>query len=288
MVFNLHRSVHLSRVVFFCVLFMLPVLIAGCGIGGIGGGGGGNSPEDNPEDQVEIPPAITAMERQLLDIMQQADLVPVIRESSETGAEPTFDETIMGLVLTKEIEEMNGPQEQEEQMPETEEEIWDRIKTTLTDLHNQWNDLEPVLRDKGTPRDNINQFENTLDNLTVLSTEQNYFGVMDGANQLTGDLSDFIYHFAEETTSTAYSLKTHLRNILLRAAEGNYREAEASMDNMRDRQPVLTKTLTDDDAGELDAAMDNMQRAVEKQSLVLVQVNAAVLMEKLASAVPEE
>lgn len=256
------------------LLFIIMYFTVGCGMGG--------NPEDGRQDQKEMPRAIMEMESGLQEIMLQADLIPLIEQYAAAGL--TFEETILGEVLAREMEQkLNELQQQD--MPQSEEEAWDNIKMTVTELYGHWNDLEPQLMQESVSREEMNSFEQNLDSLTVRSTAQNRFEVMGTANQLTGCLSQFMAPFAEPPSPLAHELKFHLRELVLKAAAGDYGGAAANMGFIKEQGPVLSDALGEGDAAELDTAISNLQRAVEKENLDLIRVNAAVLMENLAAAI---
>jgi len=283
-----------TKNIIFIVLMLLILSSAGCNVEE-------NSEENNQEDK-ETPGVIEEMGSGLLEIMQQADLIPVIemdeedqanrdaetgeqegdeQEGAEEVDEPTFEETILGEVLKREIE----TESQEQELPEDTEEIWDNIKITITELHDQWNELEPLLVRENVSGDQISDFEEDLDSLTVFSTEQNRFAVLTAANRLTGHLANFMVPFAENPVSKIYELKFHLRTILLQAAANNYEEARGILADMKEQRESLTYALEKEDAEELDISLNNLQGALDKQNPGLVNIKAAIVMEKLVQVI---
>ncbi len=294
------------------VLLLMALMLLSAGCGG----------EDNPDgnEQVELPAEITEMESGLLNIMQQADLVPVVlseqaqpdngadeqtnkeaeaeeEETEENEEEPagedeaavaqvnelTFEETILSEVLEKEGDAVDATDEEE--LPESTEIIWDNIKETVAELHNHWSELEPLLVEENITQDVINNFEEGLDNLTVYITERDYFGTMDAANQLTNPLSKFMVPFAENIISLTHELKFHIRNIVLQAARENYAGAQESLDYIKEQRPDLSKELDEAEFRELEMSLDNLQRVLDKQNLDLVILNAAVVMENMVQII---
>ena len=263
-----------------------------------------------------MPGEILEMESGLLRIMQQADLVPIVfseqvqpdngaeeenEVNEEAEAEPndedeeangeseaavarmdelTFEDTILWEVLDKETDGTD-----EEDMPESTEIIWNDIKETVAELHHAWNELEPLLVAGNITQDVIDYFEEGLDNLTMYSTEQDYFATMDTANQLTAQLSEFMVPFSENVVSLTYGLKFHIRNIVLQAAKGDYAGAQKSLDYIKEQRPDLAKELDETEFRELELSLDNLQRVLDKQNLDLIIINAAVVMENMVQVI---
>ena len=139
--------------------------------------------------------------------------------------------------------------------------------------------------EKNVSQEVISKFEDELDRLTVSATAQQPFSVLSAANELTGYLYKFMASFAETPVPLTYEFKYHVRNILLQADSGAYGEAEESLAYMKEQKPALTMALEEKKAStqdaELNASLDNLQRALDKQNFDLVKVNAAVVMENL-------
>lgn len=206
----------------------------------------------------------------------------------------TFEETLLAEVLKREEEdepEVLEERGEEADTPRNAEELWDNVKINVASLHDQWDELEPILIKENVPPDAINQFKEELDTLTQVSVEEDYFGTLVAANQLTEFLPEFMKPFAENNAPIAYELKYHVRNVVLTAAEENYDEAQESLDYMKERVRSLNDDLEEEEAqdtvAELQTSLDNLDRAIEKEELNLIKIKAAVTMENLVEAIDE-
>ena len=145
--------------------------------------------------------------------------------------ELTYEDTLLGELLKAEGFDVEG-----QTLPQSTDIIWDGINKSITRLYSQWNDLEPLLMEEESIfQGEITHFEEGLDNLTVFSTEQNYFAAMTAANQLTGNLANFMASFADNKIVPLYKLKFHLRSIVLQAATDNYPKAQESLDYIKEQ-----------------------------------------------------
>ena len=262
-------------------LFSLLFFCAGCG--------GGDNPEGNRQAQKEMPRAIPEMENGLLIILQQADLIPVTTRLSEQGQPAqsdlellTFEETLLGELLQREMEAEGG---EKQKPPKNTEIVWDTIKEKITELHSLWNELQPLLMEENIPQTEIVNFEEGLDNLTVLGTEQDYIGTMTTANRLAGHLAKFMLPFTETKVSLAYELKYHVRNIVLQAALNDYARAQESLNYLEEQSPALANKLDEEEFNALKASVDDLQRVLLKQNIELVILNSAIVMENMVQAI---
>jgi len=286
---------HFKKKYIFLMLLFLILNIAGCNLIPGCNAGEENSEERSQEEKV-MPNEINEIQTAALEIMQQADLIPLVEEVSQQSegdpeaeeqeaeeVELTFEKTILGDVLIRELEAEGTDDGESIQLPEDTKEIWDNIKINVAKLHEQWNELEPMVIQENVYIDTINAFEEELDSLTVFSTEQNYFGTLVAANELTLHLSKMMIPFAEDLIPTVHELRYHVRNILLNAAIDNYRAARQSLNYLKEHSLSVTSALKESEkrAEEFNISLDNLQRALDNQNLNLININAAIVMDEL-------
>ncbi|NLX91624.1 MAG: hypothetical protein GXZ07_08585 [Firmicutes bacterium] len=275
-----------------CIILLLLVLMlimAGCA---------GERKSEEKQEQKEVPPAIKEIEGVLLSIMQQADLIPATeklsgqsqtnsgsKEGNQEKGKPvkelTYEDTLLGELLKAE-----GFEVEEQKLPQSTDIIWDGINKSIARLYSQWNDLEPLLKEsESVSQAEIAQFEEGLDNLTVFSSEQNYFATMTAANQLTGNLANLMASFADNKVIPLYKLKFHLRSIVLQAATDDYSGAQESLDYIKGQKPVLTQSLDENELRALELSLEDLQRVLDKQNLELVILNASIVMGNTARVI---
>jgi hypothetical protein len=262
------------------------------------GCGGGKKSSQKPETQKKPPEAFVDIEKGALNIMQQADLVPIIEKNmkeeqkeAEAGANQqeskektrisdlTYEDTLLGELLKTEGLEMEN-----KEIPQETAVIWDNIASTITNLHTKWNELQPQVIKESVPQEKIDDFERQLDILTVFSNEQNYFNTMVAANMLTGNLAELVSPFVDQKVLPVYEFGYHLRNTVLYAAADDYKKAEESLDYITRRAPVLEQSLSKEKFQALEFSLEDLQRALQKQNLELTILNAAVVMENVGGA----
>ncbi len=302
--------------------------------------------EAQQEEEEEMPEEIEEVESGALEIMQQADLVPVIdmvsEEAGEDGQEEEenennkdnkdnedneenenegeneeedgneeesgeeeseqqennleeiiiMEDVVLSEVLVKERENENENNlEEETQYPQDTREIWHNIESAILRLYEQWDRLEPQLAGENISPEDLESFEENLDSLTIASTEENYYETLTVTNELTRHLPVFMTPFSENCTPAAYELKYHTRNIVLTSAAGNYAGAQDSLSYMNQLESRLSEDLEEKDAEEtaqqLKTSLSNLQRAVEKQNIDIIKVNAAVNMENIVQAIED-
>ncbi len=298
-----------KKTVLIIILFFV-ISIAGCG-GFPGCGTVEKKSDKSDQGKKELPAEITDMEISVLKILHQANLAPLVElisrqpgkeagsqetgggggqksgESAEQGQKEeiklTFEKTILGEVLKREMEAEGSSNEESKKIPQDTEEIWDNIKTTITGLHDLWNKLEPAVAQENVPADTVKAFEETLENLTVAITEQNYFTTLSYANEFTGHLSKISAPFAQDAVPAVNEQKYHVRNILLSVADNNYAEAQRSINYILEHSQAITSSLKEREkkSHSLNISMNNLQEALYEQNLGLINIKAAIVMEEL-------
>lgn len=300
------------------IILLFVISIAGCG-SFPGCGTAEKKSDKNAQDKKEMPEEIMDMEASVLKIMHQADLIPLVElMSRQSGGEAggqgsgegggqnsggggeqeagggggqgqkqdvklTFEKTILGEVLKREMEAEGSNNEEINKIPENTEEIWNNIKTTVIGLHDQWNKLEPTVMQENIPSDTVNSLEETLESLTLAITEHNYFNTLSFANELTGHLSKISAPFAQNAIPAINEQRYHVRNILLSAANNNYEEARGSLNYIKEHSRAVTSSLKEREkkSDSLNMCIDNLQGALDEQNLGLINIKAAIVMEEL-------
>jgi hypothetical protein len=273
------------------------------------------NPQGGGQQQKPMPEEVEGIERSAVEIMTQADLIPLIAKVSppmqgEQGGTQqgvgenqqnqggggvqgqketiTFEETILAEVLKREqAGQVGGGQESGEgqDIPKDTEEAWDKIKMTLVELYNQWNTVEPLLVEENVPPEAINGFEEALDNLTMASTNKDYFGTLTAANQVTKYLAQFMDPYGDNASSQATELKYYLRSLVLNAAIEDYVSAWENFNQLKIRERPIVNDLEEQDARETaeeyKSSLNNLERALEKEDIDLIKINAAVVMDNI-------
>ncbi|ACB84319.1 hypothetical protein [Natranaerobius thermophilus] len=227
-------------------------------------------------------------------------------EEEKETEQITFEETIFMEVIQVEKEDNddetgeendqeNDEEDQEVEIPESSEEIWDDIKISITELYEeQWDKLESELKGEVANED-LDSFEEVLDELTLASTEMDYMGTMKAANELTLSLAAFQEPFAEEDVSESlpdsYRLKYHVRDILLNSVVNDFDSADEGLEEMTDLNESVEEGLINKDEEELyddySLAFEDFQDSVEEQEFELIKVSSIRIMDNIVEMIEE-
>ena len=302
-----------KKIHFFIIAFFLIFSLSACGQKP-------QKPSPKTEDTPpEMPKVIEELEKDLLKIMTLADKIPYFerviietekieeekkkeeaematggeesksqpKESSQTPqVQPkpmTIEESILTEVLNK--EKTSSEDKEEEKPPKDITETWKSINTTTRGLHDKWNVLEPLLIQQSISPETVAEFEDTLDRLTNLAINNNYFGSITTANRLTLFLPKFMTVFKKDIPPTVYVLKYHVRDVVLNTAVENYPQAQESLNHIKEQGQSIKSDLIEkkakSTADKFDASVINLQKSLDKKDINLIKINAAITMKNI-------
>lgn len=195
----------------------------------------------------------------------------------------TIDEGILTELMKR--EKTDSAEKQSQKIPKNLAELWNGINSTILGLHNKWNVLEPQLIQQGISPEVMNNFETTLDNLTKAGIENKYFETLSIANNLTAYLPDFMAYFKKEVPPSIYTLKYHIRNLVLNAAVGNYQAAQESLNKLKEHGQTLKPQLIEKKGkatiDKFDASVNNLEKSLNKKDLHLIKINSSIVLKNI-------
>ncbi|WZL74584.1 hypothetical protein QBE52_07800 [Clostridiaceae bacterium 35-E11] len=281
-------------------------------------------PKEKQEDGLKpMPKVIEEIEKDTLKIMNQADMVPYFERVIVEKKKIEEDKKIEEMQMSKPAENANDqkPEEKPKEMSSSQEqpkpmtiaesiltdvlkreevssnasetkkppkdiaEVWKKINTSIKGLHYKWNILEPLLIQQNITPETIKEFEDTLDNLTKYGIDQNYFDTLSSANRLTAYLPKFMSYFKTEISPITYTLKYHIRSVVLNSAIGQYSMAQEALNKMKEQSQSLKSELIEkkakSTADKFDASILNSQKSLDKKDLNLIKINASIVMKNV-------
>ncbi|MFT9497119.1 hypothetical protein [Anaerosolibacter sp.] len=201
----------------------------------------------------------------------------------EKPAPMAIEEGILTELMKR--EKSDEAEQEEKKTPKSLDEVWTSVNGTILGLHNKWNVLEPQLIQQGVSPESMNNFENTLDNLTKFGFEKKYFETLSVANNLTAYLPDFRAYFKREVPPSIYTLKYQVRNLVLNAAVGDYDAAQESLSKLKDHGQTLKPQLIEKKAkattDKYDASVNNLEKSLGKKDLQLIKINSSIVLKNI-------
>jgi len=263
-------------------------------------------PEPKP-DESQLPiQTLEEFEIELINLMSQVDLVPYYqkqiaakkkkeeeeKQGQKEGQNKEFKPVPVTSndVLLMEILEQEKPdsfRKEEKEIPDDIVFIWHDINEGINKLHQKWNDLEPELEKNRVSAETISQFDNTLNSLTVSSTENKYLETLLKANTLTGYIAEFIQEFNDDVLAAIFSIKYHARKIVLDSANNNYQNIDKEIEAIKSAEKTLATELEKKNSKELaeklKISVTDLERALPRKDVNIVKIKASILVKNITA-----
>lgn len=263
-------------------------------------------PEPKP-DESQLPiQTLEEFEIELINLMSQVDLVPYYqkqiaakkkkeeeeKQGQKEGQNKEFKPVPVTSndVLLMEILEQEKPdsfRKEEKEIPDDIVFIWHDINEGINKLHQKWNDLEPELEKNRVSAETISQFDNTLNSLTVSSTENKYLETLLKANTLTGYIAEFIQEFNDDVLAAIFSIKYHARKIVLDIANNNYQNIDKEIEAIKSAGKTLATELEKKNSKELaeklKISVTDLERALPRKDVNIVKIKASILVKNITA-----
>lgn len=178
------------------------------------------------------------------------------------GAESTVEESVLDQIVSieKEFEEEendNGEENNNEENQNNEEdnndedeketdspdEIWDKVQDDTANLHEMWDDIAPDIAEEDIAQEEIDSFEELLDDLNSTVNGEEFLPTIENANQVTRDISTFMMPFSEEIYPEIFEARYHTRAIVLLSSQENFQKAQENFDSLDELTELIVEDL---------------------------------------------
>lgn len=220
------------------------------------------------------------------DVETEIKLKPKEEEEKDTQKkmERNIEKSSVLIPLLQQ-DEIEGTTADLKEPPEDMEEIWFQINGEVEKLHRQWNVLEADLRDVKIPLENIDKFEETLTQASLLVMEEKVEDSLMIFNELTQYLGEFRNFFTTKVPGEVYKMKYHIRHSVFLASLDEYEKAKDHIEKTRELKNGLQKDLIEKDADHVvekfDLSIEDLKKQLELQELDLIQTDGAIVIKNI-------
>ncbi len=208
-------------------------------------------------------------------------------QQEEFKPKPVTEKDTLLLDLLKEERQDKIEEKPEKNIPEDITFIWDKINEVVDELHIKWNDLKPELKNKKVSAATIKEFDKTINTLKISSSENNYLKTIMLANRLTSYFSKFIKDLKADSMAAVYSIKYNTRQIILNAANDDYKSADNNMNNINKEAEILIKKLKEKDSKDLTdkllLSISDMENAVSLKDINVIKIRGRIVIKNINS-----
>ena len=167
----------------------------------------------------------------------------------------------------------NGPSSSSQQDPMY------KISSIVENMHYQWNNLMPEAIKKGANNDLVNNFDNSLNNLSSTVKGKNNTSIMMAANQLYAYIPDLYSLFQTKSSPQIKRMRYYARGAILNASTANWNQADSDINNLKAVWVLCKSGLSKDQqdlANKLDLSIYELEKVIKERNQPLVNIKGKI------------
>lgn len=167
----------------------------------------------------------------------------------------------------------------EPQKTATPKDPWQEISSTINKLHYQWNSYIPSATKKNATRGLIDNFDNSLNNLTSTIVTKDKNNTLLAANNLYLFIPDFYMLYKTPTSPEIKRIRYYIRNIVLNAAILNWEQAGKDIVSLKATWAIYKNTIdpkNQDLASKLDYSIYELEKVVNENNIYLTDIKGRI------------
>ncbi|MTI47377.1 hypothetical protein [Sporosalibacterium faouarense] len=261
------------------------------------------APSDDKKDK--IPKGLASMEEKLEGIFKD---IEKLQEEKEKPAEPPKKEENKqedkdqekksdgggsekqgGNGQGEKDQSNSGDQKKKEENLSKEEKIkkmWEDITKTTEEIHTSWNDYETQTIEDGATSETINEFENSLNKLTISVENKKDIEALLDINNMTLYMSKLYDLYKGNPDGEVVRLKYYTRQIYLESATGmwegvnelttklkeTFERLRQKIDISKDKEKLINK---------LNLSIEDLQNSIPEKNVKLIKIKRDIVLKNL-------
>ena len=287
-------STRIKIMLIIMLLFFTSLTVSGCGIFKKDS----NEQSKESEQNEKIPKPLTELETSLESIFRTlgAPATGNDKESSEQqknseGQEGTEDKE--GTKDKEGTENKEGGGEEQQGQVQNKNEPWEQISQTLDQLHEQWNEYMPEAAEKSTDSKVIDNFSDSLNNLTNIITEQDKVKTLLAANNLHSSIPEFYSFYKTKHIGEIKRMVFYTRSCILYSQSEKWTEVDSYMEDLESSWTFLKSALAKEEVesvSKLDLSIYELKKVAEVKDSQLINIKGRLTIaniEELEKALKE-
>lgn len=186
--------------------------------------------------------------------------------------------------------QQNQGQNNGKQRPRTKDEElimrWQKIDKDLEEIHKSWNSYEVEAIDKGVTAEKGDEFKRNLNSLTVAVENRDIASILDTVSKAFNSLSTFFDLYKDEVRGELSRVKYSVHQAFILAKNGNKEEANKLLTETQEHTSRMRQKLKEDkmkDLEKLSLAINDMQKALDSNSIELLKIKRDIAIENIKS-----
>ena len=217
---------------------------------------------------------------------QQGEQQQEGKQQGQQGDQQQSQGQIKIEIEPKELTELTKQQQiakQQEELVKKQKEALEKfedLKKKVLDLHEKWNSFEPKAVKALAQTKSIEEFENSLDSLTItIQTKDEYKNLL-AVNSLYKTLPDFYELYTTKEPPDLDRLRYSVKKIKLLAEKDDYNSMKPTMEYLINiwsiAKPKLKKDVNDL-MNKFEFALNDLKNAIENRNKTVIEAKSEVL-----------
>ncbi len=163
---------------------------------------------------------------------------------------------------------------------------WKEVTDIINNMHYKWSSYMPEAAKKGANRELIDGFSNALNSLTDTAVKKDKINTLMAASRLYAHIPDFYSLYRTPTSPEIKRIKHYSRNAILNAMTGNWEQANADINNLKDSWSLFKNTIpkdNDEDSGKLDFSIYELEKVIKEKNQYLTDIKGRVALSNIES-----
>jgi len=163
---------------------------------------------------------------------------------------------------------------------------WKEISSIINKLHYQWNSYIPSASKKNASRNLIDNFDNSLNNLTSTIVTKDKNKTLLSANSLYLFIPDFYMLYKTPTSPEIKRIRYYIRNTVLNASISNWQQAGKDVGSLKSTWAIYKNTIdakNQDLASKLDYSIYELEKVVNENNMHLTDIKGRIAMSNTES-----
>lgn len=155
----------------------------------------------------------------------------------------------------------------------------EKIAPIVENMHYQWNNLMSDAIKKGANNDLVNNFDNSLNNLSSTVKTKNKMNIMMAANRLYAYIPDLYSLFQTKSSPQIKRMRYYSRDAILNASAANWNQADSDMNSLKSVWALYKNSLNKDQqnlANKLDLSIYELEKVVKERNQSLVNIKGKI------------
>lgn len=163
---------------------------------------------------------------------------------------------------------------------------WRKIDKDLEEIHKSWNSYEVEAMNKGATVEKGEEFKRNLNSLTVAVENRDIVSILDTASKAFNSLATFFDLYKDEVRGELSRVKYSVHQAFILAQNGNKEEANKLLTETQEHTSRMRQKLKEDkmkDLEKLSLAINDMQKALDSNSIELLKIKRDIAIENIKS-----